>query len=313
MIGERTSHLAQVLRNGLLGNWESAFPTLGVGRLLCATTRCNNNIQVSKLARMSAVTALCYRTRVSDPDAKLREFLKRVFGPGNEPELVQETEWSYVYKSGEKSYARVSKFFLDETYSIRAPEIRARWPSMSENERLDFVSNFWIKSNWSENDTEILEVIMNDGSDRLWESCAQAFLKHSDRERAVTFLIERLEQFDTERHPLNYIQALGMSKDRRALPAIRPYFEAYRKGVEAEKVSGIPEDVFFGPIPYHPYFVSAEALWKIDGSAAYEQAIRDYFHHPHEQVRYWAEHALGIEGATTENRNAEYKKKISKE
>ncbi len=78
-------------------------------------------------------------------------------------------------------------------------------------------------------------------------------------------------------------------------------------------VSGLPEDVFCGPIPYHPYFVSAEALWKIDGSAAYEQAIQDYLHHPHEQVRYWAEHALGIEGPTTANRNAEYKKKISKE
>src|SRR5260370_41283658 len=61
---------------------------LGVGRLLCATTRCNNNIQVSKLTRMSAVKALCFRKSVSGPGPKLREFLKRVFGPRNEPRLV---------------------------------------------------------------------------------------------------------------------------------------------------------------------------------------------------------------------------------
>lgn len=50
-------------------------------------------------------------------DAKLREFLERVFGPGQHPELVRESDWSYVYKS-EKSYARVSKFFLDETFMV---------------------------------------------------------------------------------------------------------------------------------------------------------------------------------------------------
>jgi len=36
------------------------------------------------------------------------------------------------------------------------------------------------------NDTEILETIMQDGTDRVWESCAPAFLKHPDRERAVS-------------------------------------------------------------------------------------------------------------------------------
>jgi hypothetical protein len=65
----------------------------------------------------------------------------------------------------------------------------------------------------------------------------------------------------------------------------------------------------WGPIPYFPYLVAAGALFKITGSPEYEQSIRKFFDHEKEQVRYWAEHALEIEGPTTEKRNAEYQKK----
>jgi hypothetical protein len=50
-------------------------------------------------------------------------------------------------------------------------------------------------------------------------------------------------------------------------------------------------------------------LLKIEGSYEYEQAIRSYFDHPKEQVRYWAEHALGAGGPTTTKRKAEYQQK----
>ena len=243
-----------------------------------------------------------------DSNSRLSEFLKRIGRYGKEPELVKETEWSYTYKTEGKSYATISKFLADEAFTVGATEIRLRWPNMDERERLDFVQNFWSKPNWNENDTEILEIIMQDGNDRLWESCAQAFLKHPDRDRIIRFLIQRLEQ-QTDHEPLNYIQALGLSKDARAVPAIRPYFEKYRKGMESEKATGVPDDVVFGPIPYHPYFVAAGALLKIDGSSEYEQAIRQYLNHQSEQVRYWAEHALEIEGPTTAKRNAEYMKR----
>jgi hypothetical protein len=52
----------------------------------------------------------------------------------------------------------------------------------------------------------------------------------------------------------------------------------------------------WGPIPYFPYLVAAGALFKITGSPEYEQSIRKFFEHEKEQVRYWAEHALEIEG-----------------
>ena len=250
---------------------------------------------------------------MSGEDPELLKFIKKTYGSGQQPELVKETEWSYVYKVGEKSYSHTSKFLADESFTVSASEIRSRWPSMSENQRLDFVQNFWVKVTWDSNDTEILEVVMQDGSDLLWAHCAQAFLKHPDRERAVSFLIERLEKCESQNEPLNYIQALGLSKDPRAASAIRPYYEKYRAAVEAEELTGVPDDVVFGPIPYHAYFAAAGALLEIEGSAECEQAIRKFLSHEREQVRWWAENALKTQGPTTVKRNAEIRKNFIQE
>jgi hypothetical protein len=90
---------------------------------------------------------------------------------------------------------------------------------------------------------------------------------------------------------------------------IEPYYQEYRKRMEAEKETGIPDDVFRGPIPYHAFLSICGDLFKITGSKEYEDAARKYFDHPKEQVRWWAEYALGIEGPTTKERDTEYKKK----
>jgi hypothetical protein len=227
----------------------------------------------------------------------LGRLLKSTGGPGNEPKLEKETEWSYHYKTGEKSYFTISKFLADEGFTVSASEIQRRWPNMDEGERIDFVQGFSSKASWDANDTEILEIIMQDGNDRVWESCALAFLRHPDRERAVTFLLGRLEQ-QTDDKPLNYIQALGLLKDRRATPAIEPYFKKYREGIEKEAVTGIPDDVVFGPIPYHAYFSVCGALLSIEGSTEYSEAIRKYLEHPHPQVRWWAKDALELDDPT---------------
>jgi hypothetical protein len=246
---------------------------------------------------------------VGNIDPKLLESVRRYCEPGYEPELAWETEWEYVSKTGAKSSYRLSKFMLDRAIHVKASDIRERWPKLTENERLNFASNFWRKTTWDDNDTDILEIIMQHGDDRIWRNCALAFLHHPHRERAVMFLIDRLQKWSLPDEPLNYIQALGMCKDRRATPVIRPFYEKCRKAVEAEVVTGVPDDVFFGLIPYHAYLAICGCLFKIEGSAEYEEAIRKYLTHPHEQVRWWAEQALEIEGPTTIERNAVNKKK----
>jgi hypothetical protein len=224
----------------------------------------------------------------------------------------EETEWMYIYKIGSKSGFKLSKFW-DESFEVGSAALRQRWPMMSEDERLEFGFNWSSKSAWNDNDTEILEIIMEVGNDKLWTSCTFAFTRHPDRDRAVSFLVERLQNYEGGNEPLNYFQALGILKDSRAARAIRPYYEKYRKAVETETAMGVPDDVVFGPIPYFQYLCACGALVKVDGPPEYEQAIRKCFDHPSEQVRYWAEHVLEIEGPTTARRNAEYKKKYSKQ
>jgi len=244
---------------------------------------------------------------MNEIDPKILELAKRDFGENCE--LVRRTQWSYSFKCGPKSYCSVSRFMAETGFEVSASEIRRRWPGMDERERHDFASNFHVKQDWTENDTEILEIIMQDGSDLIWSSCALAMLRHPDRNRAVEFLIERVRLSESGHPPLNYMQALGLADDPRAVPLIRPYYEKYLNAMEAEAATSVPEDVFRGPVPYHAFLAIAGDLFKITRSEEYEQAIRKYFDHPNEQVRYWAEHALDIEGPTTLKRNAEYAKK----
>ncbi len=244
---------------------------------------------------------------MNNVDPKVLEFAKREYG--DHCELVKRTEWSYSFKCGPKSYCSISRFMVEEDFAVSASEIRQRWPAMGERERMDFASNWWSKGTWINDDTEILDIIMADGDDRVWHCCTQAFLKHPDRNRAVDFLITRVANWKEEHAPLNYFQVLGMAKDERAVAAILPWYEKHKKEVEREADVGIPENLFFGTIPYFPYLTAAGALFAITGSPEYEQAIRKYFDHPREQVRWWAEHALGIEGPTTAKRNTEHKKK----
>ena len=244
---------------------------------------------------------------MSDIDPRILERAKREYG--EDCELERKSEWSYSFKCGPKSYCRISRFAVEPDFQVSASEMRKRWPLMGDRERLDFASNFHDKQTWTENDTEILEMIMTDGSDLIWSGCALAMLKHPDRNRAVDFLIGRVQHWADSRHPpLNYMQALGMAGDQRGVAVIQPYYEEYRKRMEAEKETGTPDDVFRGPIPYHAFLAICGDLFKITGSKEYEDAARKYFDHRKEQVRWWAEHALEIEGPTTQKRNTEYKK-----
>jgi hypothetical protein len=197
-------------------------------------------------------------------------------------EFVREAKWSFIYRKKDHKY-HVSKF-LDEDFSADAASLRSLWPRMNAQDRAEFAGAFSRKPKWTSNDTKILETIMADGDDRVWGILGLTLLRHPDRDRVVRFLIERLNDPSIERGgmTLNYLQALGISGDRRAAEAIRPYYDEFRKALEQETKIGVPDDVFFGPIPYHSYFVAAEAMVKTDGSPEYEMEIRKFFNHPNE-------------------------------
>lgn len=244
---------------------------------------------------------------MSNVGPEILELAKRLYGENCE--LVQATEWSYSFKCGPQLHCKISRFLAEQGFEVAAKDIAERWPQWSQHQRMDFASSWWTKRTWTDDDNKILEIIMADGDDHVWQSCTQAFLKYPDRSRAVSFLVERVLHCDPEYNPLNYFQVLGMAKDKRAVPAILPFYEKFKRIVDSEPVLGVQEDVFRGPIPYFPYLVAAGALFKITGEPEYEQSIRKFFDHANEQVRYWAEHELGVEGPTTAKRNDEDRKK----
>src|SRR5215471_12653321 len=100
---------------------------------------------------------------MSNIDPEILELAKRECGENCE--LVKRTEWSYSFKCGPKSYCNISRFMVEKDFVVSASEIRQRWPAMGERERVDFASNWWTKSTWTNDDNEILEVIMADGDD----------------------------------------------------------------------------------------------------------------------------------------------------
>jgi len=73
---------------------------------------------------------------MDDIDPKILELGRRDFGENCE--LVKQTEWSYTFKCGEKSYGHISRFIAEPGFRVSASEIRRRWPDMDEAERHEF-------------------------------------------------------------------------------------------------------------------------------------------------------------------------------
>ena len=220
------------------------------------------------------------------------EYLKACTNNGKQPQIIRESICAYHIKFDENSYGSVSKYMLYPGFQIDPEDIRTHWVSFDSDARRDIVSTFWNKREWISADNEIIDFIIQNGNDDLWELCALAFLRHPDRDRMASFLINRLRHYRNNNEPLNYIQVLGYLKDKRAVPAIRPFYEKYRAALQLETVIGVPNDVVFGPIPYHAYFTACGALYNIEGTSEYEDDIRKYLDHPNEQVRYWAKYQL---------------------
>ena len=222
---------------------------------------------------------------MSDIDPKLVELMRKAAKDTAPTCAVPKEDWSYS-------------------------DVCAQWASWSENERENFTREWSRKRTWNSDDVQIQELLMAQANDRVWENiCTQTLLNHPNRERAVRFLIDLISNHRFQHHePLNYIQVLGMLRHKLGADAVMPFYEKYRKALEAEAITGVPEDVHFGPLPYHAFFVAAGAMFEISCSPEYEHAIRRYFDHPNEQVRWWAEHALGVEGPATTQRNELFKK-----
>src|SRR5260370_29701817 len=103
--------------------------------------------------------------------------------------------------------------------------------------------------------------------------------KQPQSDRVLAFIRDKLEKHPDR--PSNYIQALGIARDRRSVPILLPYFDEYRRVAQAvpERADASFEDV----LPIAEFLWCSEAVWKKTDSKEFADGIRTYLKHPHPQ------------------------------
>ena len=128
-------------------------------------------------------------------------------------ELIEETEWMRVYRTGPKTLLYRSKFLTDGL-EVSADSVKTRWHTWRPAEQLDFANAFILKPTLTTEDQEILTFLMEAGSELVWGAIACLLPRYSDREHAFSFLLEQVAVGGTG--AANYYQALERMGDTRA-------------------------------------------------------------------------------------------------
>ena len=192
---------------------------------------------------------------------------------------MKETEWTRVYEVG-GWMCHESKFMTD-SLKVSAESIKARWPTFSIGEKLDFAQAFSRAREVTPENERILDFLMEAGDFNVWMSITGPLRHHRDKDRVLAFLLERVKAEDVPKG--NFFQSLGLMNDKRALPALRAACDSYRELLStrpASRAGGEPFDY-----DYLDYLHCCEALWKISGSLEYKQVIEEALKSQDDDVR----------------------------
>jgi hypothetical protein len=194
--------------------------------------------------------------------------------------LIKENEWLRVYEVGPKQLLYESKFVRDNL-QVSAEGIKSRWRNFTDAEKHDFVTAFQAKHPLTTDDEEIFEFLMDVGDEDIWNMIALPATRMSATKRihVLEFLLDRVSHSNELR--ANYYQALSELNDRRAVPTLKSALTEDRKRINFEQ----PLESFEGIFPYTDYLQCCAALYRLEGSEEYKQAILQMQNHPDETVR----------------------------
>jgi hypothetical protein len=154
-----------------------------------------------------------------------------------------------------------SKFAWDGV-QVSREEMERIWPDLSPNEKLEFATAYVCKSTVTAEDEKVMDFLMEAGDADVWGMIALLLIRHSNRERVMSFLLERA----ASPGPLaaNHYQALEILGDRRAIPVLQRAREIHLHNIDAGAKDEITD-----------YLVCCKALWKLEGLEAYAAEIRE--------------------------------------
>lgn len=202
--------------------------------------------------------------------------------PREHERLLRDSRWTRVY-STEGGHVRWESKFLTENLEVSASSVIDSWNSFSPEEQLEFSNAFSVKSKLTSEDEKILDFLMSAGPRVIWPNIALILCQHSDRERILGFLMNHAEADPDSKS--NYYQALELINDSRAIPVLKRQYERYR-GTETLKSERLSQPEF---MQIFDYLSCCRALLILDGSAEFENSIREMLNHLDRRVRRTAE------------------------
>lgn len=200
-------------------------------------------------------------------------------------ELVRDSEWMRTYRVGENTLYYESKFLVDRL-QIPVQDLRDRWSHLDEQGRLEFAFAFSAKAELSPNDDEILSFLMGAGNEAIWSSIALTLVRHSNKEAVFQFLLNLVQK--PRPGCANYFQALEILGDKRAVPALRGFYQAYREQQKGE----VPHDLLSEAYWEADYLRLCKTLHTLDRDQEFEDAIKEMLNHSDQDVRARAKRLL---------------------
>lgn len=179
--------------------------------------------------------------------------------PPSPGELIKESRWMRTYRHGDGTLYQ-SKFDWDGI-QVSREEVERLWPDLSREEKWEFATAYCCKPTVTAEDEKVLDFLMETGDEGVWSMIASLLVGHSNREKAMSFLLERAASAGP--FSANYYQALEIVGDKRAIPVLQKAREIHLRNIEA----GARDEI-------HVYLGCCRALWKLEGSDAYAAEIR---------------------------------------
>ena len=195
--------------------------------------------------------------------------------PGKQ--LVRESRWMRVYRLEEKCFYYESKFLTDGL-QLTEDELRREWDGFTPEEKCEFALAYNAKANISTEDHKILQYLMEAGSDEIWPNIALALTRLPDKDRVLAFLIARIEG---TRYSPNYLQALEVLADPRAVEALTRSFHALQTRISAAGEALTDES----SRALHNFLYCCRALVKLAGSKEATAALDRMESFPDERIQ----------------------------
>jgi len=198
-------------------------------------------------------------------------------------QLIKETAWSRTYEvdGGMRMYE--SKFKVSGL-AVGIDHVQFNWPNWNDSERLDFAKAFSAKSEFTSDETRILEFVMKNGSDVIASIVANAITRGTNKETALELIFARLRS--TKEEKANFFQALRELRDQRAVPVLKEFHDDLQRALKLPEVA---KGVIFD------YLSCCTSLARLTDDSKYREVVESYVTSEDETIRGFATTLMELE------------------